>query len=193
MKIYFSAAIYQEKQFGEVYKRIVDQLKKLGHTVNQDTTDTSLDEALNKTDEQRVKYYKQVLGWIASSDVVVLEVSFPSTLHIGHEITIALDKGKPVVALYKKGHEPSFFLGLEHDKLLWVEYTESDLEKTLTDSLEFAMQQSDVRFNFFISPQIGTYLDWVSQKRRLPRAVYLRRLIEEDMKSNKEYGEGKDA
>lgn len=191
MKIYFSAAIYQEKQFGPIYKRIVDQLKKLGHTINQDTTETSLAEALNKTDEQRVKYYKQVLGWIASSDVVVLETSFPSTLHIGHEITIALDKGKPVVALYKKGFEPSFFLGLEHEKLLWVEYTDADLEKSLSDSLDFALQQSDVRFNFFISPQIGTYLDWVSKNKRIPRAVYLRRLIEEDMKSSSEYSESK--
>lgn len=191
MKIYFSAAIYQEKQFGSIYKRIVDQIKKLGHTINQDTTETSLEDALNKTDEQRVKYYKQVLSWIAGSDVVVLETSFPSTLHIGHEITLALDKGKPVVALYKKGFEPSFFLGLEHEKLLWVEYTDSDLEKSLTDSLDFALQQSDVRFNFFISPQIGIYLDWVSKNKRIPRAVYLRRLIEEDMQNSKEYSASK--
>jgi hypothetical protein len=150
-----------------------------------------LEDALNKTDEQRIKYYKQVLAWIASSDVVVLEVSFPSTLHIGHEITLALDKGKPVVALYKKGFEPSFFLGLEHEKLLWVEYTDADLEKSLTDSLDFALQQSDVRFNFFISSQIGIYLDWISKNKRIPRAVYLRKLIEEEMQHNSEYNESK--
>lgn len=191
MKIYFSAAIYQQKQFGANYKRIVDQVKKLGHTVNQDTTETSLEDALNKTDDQRIKYYKQVLNWIASADVVVLEVSFPSTLHIGHEITLALDKGKPVVALYKKGFEPSFFLGLEHEKLLWVEYTDDNLEKSLSDALDFAVQTSDVRFNFFISPQIGVYLDWVSKNKRIPRAVYLRRLIEDDMKNNSDYTESK--
>lgn len=189
MKIYFSAAIYQEDKFGTMYKKIVDQLKKLGHEVMQDTTETSLEQAVNKNDDQRVKYYKQVLSWIAKSDVVVLEVSFPSTLHIGHEITLAIDKGKPVVALYKKGYEPSFFLGLEHEKLLWVEYSDDDIERVIKDSLDFAVQQSDVRFNFFISPQIGSYLDWISKNKRIPRAVYLRRLIENDMKENKEYSE----
>lgn len=189
MKVYFSAAIYQSKEFGSIYRRIVATLEKQGHTVSQDTTETSLDEAVNKNDDQRVRYYKKVLGWIAAADLVVLEVSFPSTLHIGHEITLALDKGKPVVALYKKGHEPSFFLGLEHEKLLWVEYSDQDLEKTLVESLDFAMQQVDVRFNFFISPRIGSYLDWISKNKRLPRAVYLRRLIEEDMNRNNDYVE----
>lgn len=187
MKVYFSAAIYQEKQFGDSYKTIVDRLKKLGHEVMQDTTETSLNDAINKNDDERVKYYKKVLGWIAKADVVVLEVSFPSTLHIGHEITLALDKGKPVVALYKKGYEPSFFLGLEHEKLLWAEYTENDLTRVVDESIEFAEQRSDVRFNFFISPEIGTYLDWVSKNKRIPRAVYLRKLIESDMRENKEY------
>jgi hypothetical protein len=52
---------------------------------------------------------------------------------------------------------------------------------------DYLSDTQDVRFNFFISPQIGNYLDWVSKNKRIPRAVYLRRLIEEDMKNNKEY------
>jgi len=72
-----------------------------------------------------------------------------------------------------------------------VEYTLPELKRTLDYGLEEALNQVDVRFNFFISPQIGRYLDWVSQKKRIPRAVYLRKLIEEEMNSNTEYGEVK--
>ena len=75
------------------------------------------------------------------------------------------------------------------EALYFVEYTDTNLEKVLEEYIEYAKEHSDTRFNFFISPQIGTFLDWISRKKKLPRAVYLRRLIEEDMKLNKEYDE----
>ena len=36
-----------------------------------------------------------------------------------------------------------------------------------------------------LKPKIANYLDWIARKKRTPRAVYLRRLIEEDMKASK--------
>lgn len=187
MKIYFSGAIAQKDVFGKYYDSIVSCLKKMGHEVFEDTTVTSLTDAVNKTDKERMDYYKKVLKWIAGSDVVVVEVSFPSTLHIGHEITIALEKGKPVMGLYREGYEPSFFLGLQDEKLMWVKYSDDSLDKDLKYAMELISEKIDTRFNFFISPKIGNYLDWVSKKKRLPRAVYLRKLIEEDMKKNREF------
>lgn len=186
MKVYFSAAIAQKDRFGKYYEEIVDELKRLGHTVYQDTTEVTLEEAVSKSDTQRIDYYKQVLDWIAKADLVVLEVSFPSTLHIGHEVSLALEKGKPVVALYYKGFEPSFFLGKAEDRLLWVEYDDENVRKELMYAIETASEQQDTRFNFFISPRIAGYLDWVAKNKRIPRAVYLRRLIEEDMQQNPE-------
>lgn len=187
MKIYFSAAIFQKEKFGDSYQKIVDSLKNEGHTVLQDTVETSLKEAVEKTDIERVAYYKQVLKWIATSDAVVVEVSFPSTLHIGHEITLALEKGKPVIGLYKKGFEPSFFLGLEQDKLIWVEYDEASLEKDIKYALDMAANIMDTRFNFFISPRHQNFLDWISKTKKIPRAVFLRNLIEEEMEKDDEY------
>ncbi len=187
MKIYFSAAIAQKDTFGGSYEDIVGHLKGLGHDIFEDTTVTSLSDAVNKTDKERMDYYKKVLKWIASCDVVVAEVSFPSTLHIGHEITLALEKGKPVLGLYREGYEPSFFLGLQDEKLVWVKYTDNSLAEDIKYAMELISEKIDTRFNFFISPKIGAYLDWVSKKRRVPRAVYLRRLIEEDMKKNREF------
>jgi hypothetical protein len=49
------------------------------------------------------------------------------------------------------------------------------------------LENIDTRFNFFISPKIGNFLDWIAKKKKLPRAVYLRKLIEDDMDKNKEY------
>ena len=187
MKVYFSAAIVQKDKFGSYYDRIVKSLKNNGHQVFEDTTKVDLQEALRKDDNERIAYYKQVLKWIAQADVVVLEVSFPSTLHIGHEISLALEKGKPVLALYAKGHEPAFFLGKEDEKLFWTEYTKDNLEEELKSTLEMAYDSADTRFNFFISPSQSAYLDWVAKNKKIPRSVYLRDLIQKDMDKSKEY------
>lgn len=187
MKAYFTAALYQKAKFDDKYHQIVEILKQNDFDVFEDTTKVSLEEAVDKSDSERVDYYKRVLKWIDKSNLVVAEASFPSTLSIGHEITLASEKGKPVIVLYMEGRDPSFLLGLKSDKIIWVEYNEKNLSEMLTKALVKAKDQSDVRFNFFVSPKILNYLDWVAKKRMTPRSVFLRDLIEKEMKKDKEY------
>jgi hypothetical protein len=124
---------------------------------------------------------------IANCDVVVCEASFPSTISIGHEVSVALDKGKPIIALYQPKKEPGVLEGINSERFMLLEYTQKDLKEVLDYGMEGAVEQIDVRFNFFISPKISKYLDKVSKETKTPRAVYLRNLIEEDMDSNDEY------
>jgi len=187
MKIHFVAAISQREDYGVYYDRIMDVFKhndwKLvaDHIVGKD-----LDRIMHQTDEEKVEHYKKVMKWVGLADLVVAEASFPSTVHVGHEISLALEKGKPVVVLYKEGRAPVFLQGLESERLVVEEYNDSNLERVLMDSIKYASEQQDTRFNFFISPRIGTYLDWVAKHKRIPRAVYLRKLIERDMQNNQE-------
>jgi hypothetical protein len=88
-----------------------------------------------------------------------------------------------------KGKKPNILTHQGRDLLYLVEYSAENLKAQLSEYIEFAKINSDTRFNFFISPQIGSYLDLISHHKKLPRAVYLRRLIEDDMKLNKEYDE----
>jgi len=53
--------------------------------------------------------------------------------------------------------------------------------------LHYANKQQDSRFNFFINPKLLAYLDWIARSKRLPRAVFLRKLIEDRMKQDVEY------
>jgi len=185
MRVYFSGAIYQKEKFLNSYKRIVGTLEKEEYEVFEDTTKVSLEEAVNKTDEQRVDYYKRVLKWIDKCDLVVIEASFPSTLSIGHEIAISLEKGKSVVIMYQEGFEPAFLLGLKHEKVEWVKYNPNNLEGVLASALKKVKKNIDVRFNFFVSPKILAYLDWVAEKRMIPRSVFLRNLIEKEIRKDK--------
>jgi hypothetical protein len=67
-------------------------------------------------------------------------------------------------------------------KNCWVQRWEHQL--VLEKAIEYAINQQEVRF---ISPNIGRYLDWISKVKKIPRSVYLRALIERDMKENTEF------
>lgn len=188
MKIYFTASILSKAEYGKDYQTIVDSLRKLGHSVVSEhiLTKTS-DQVLSQSEEAQHRYYRAMLAKINDCDLMVAEVSFPSTVHIGHELTLALEKGKPVLALHQKGKRPVLFWGIDSEKFYLAEYSLDNLEDILEDSIEYLSDQQDVRFNFFISPKIQQYLDWVAKYRRTPRAVYLRELLEKDMRDNKDW------
>lgn len=188
MKIYFTAAISQHKEFGAYYQRIKECLEKSGHVVVSGNLFRMTEKTIaSESEKERLRWYETSLKNINRADLVVVEISFPSTVNVGHELSVALDKGKPVVALFRDDRDPIFLRGRDEDKLYIFPYNEDDLENVIRAGIEYASEQQDTRFNFFISPAIGNYLDWIAKKRKLPRAVYLRKLIEEDMKNNKEY------
>ena len=178
MTFYFSAALTQKKQFGKYYQCIVQYLESQGHRVLQDTTKTTFKQAVEKTDYERFSYYQQVITWIKKADAVILEVSFPSTLHIGHEVSLAIDQGKPVVALYQFSAEPSFFLGLDHQLVHWQAYREKTIIQSLQRGLRFVQDYAYIRYNFSMSVQQYRYLDVCAQSRRMSKAAFIRSLID---------------
>lgn len=186
MKIYFTASVFQKDLYGDNYEKIVNILTKLGHAViHNHVTSRSMVDINKLTESDNIEHYKKVKKWISDSDLVVAEVSFPSTLNVGHEITLAIEKGKPVICLYSKGKVSTFFQAIKSDKLIYHEYLPDQIEKILKDDIFQVLENTDTRFNFYISPEIGRYLDWVSQHKKLPRAVFLRSLLEKAMKLEK--------
>ena len=188
MKVYFSGSAYYHKEYLFAYKKIKQVLLNQGTTVLGNIVELQPEEYNNWTDETRVSNYRQILHWIDQCDFAVIESSYPSTLHVGHEISLLTEKGKPVVALYHQDHKPKMFVSGEDVKIIWVEYkNESELEAKLGDAIEIAKKNMDIRFNFFITPPMISYMDWLSEKKRIPRSVYLRGLIDKEMHANKEY------
>jgi len=188
MRIFFDGSIAGKKELGEKYKAIYAALEKTGgKLLESPVMQYEVKDVLKDDSKAAADHYEELLKLIKKADVCVFEVSFPS-IGIGHEITVALQQSKPVIALQAKGTRVNRVLdGIRDDRFQLLEYTDSDVALVVADAVSYATEQQDTRFNFFISPQIGAYLDRVSKERRLPRAVYLRRLIEEDMDGNEEY------
>jgi hypothetical protein len=92
-----------------------------------------------------------------------------------------------VVALYTADSKPVFIAGINNKKFFLVEYDKENIEKVLKKTFKEVSSLVDVRFNFFVSPKILTYLDWVGQKRMVPKSVFLRNLIEKEMRKEKDF------
>lgn len=188
MKVYFSGSLYYKDKYLSIYKKIIEVLEKNGCEVFEDTMTQTIHQSLTMTDDEKMVNYRNILKWIGESDYSVLEGSFPSTLHIGHEISITLEKNKPVIILYQKGAEPTVLRGLKDDRIIWVEYSnEKDLESGLEDAIFEIKEHLDIRFNFFIDSKLLDYLDWVAVERKIPRSVFIRELLKKEMEKEEKY------
>jgi nucleoside 2-deoxyribosyltransferase len=101
MKIYFACSIVGGRQDEVAYQAIVDAMLADGHEVPT---------AINAGDGWKTlegspdpnEVYRRDTEWIDDSRAVVAEVSTPSH-GVGYEISYALDRGKAVLCLYKRG------------------------------------------------------------------------------------------
>lgn len=186
MKVYFTASARGIPDYRDRYNLIFTTIKQLGHTNIDDLVVTlnGADDLYHQDSrESQVQLFQKTVQLIREADVVVLEVSTHS-LSMGFVIHKALEIGKPVIALYAEDNTPYFASGIIDDKFQVVDYDAENIKQILSDSLEYAQEKNDTRFNFFVAPKHITYLDWIAKTKRIPRSVYLRKLIEKDKAAN---------
>lgn len=191
MKIYFVASPRAIGGEGSFLRQMYDYLKK-SNSMTSDLLvrldEDNVKEFYGASHKEVVEHYKKTMLAIKKADMVIVEVSLHS-MSMGFIVNKALELNKPVIALYKKGFEPYFFSGIENEKLRILEYTDKVWQETLDQAVNFGKGSGDVRFNFFVSPKILAYLDWVAKTKKLPRAVFLRELIEKEMRKDKGFRE----
>lgn len=188
MKVYFSASISEMNPTAkDNYKSIVDTLESFGHSVIANHVLMRNSDSYDGQDEKEaISIQRKLTKWKKQADLVVVEVSNKS-FGVGQEISMAVSSNKPVIALYNSDKEPHILKDEGTDLILLVKYNQQNLRQVLKEAVEYSAEQQDIRFNFFISPYLVHYLDWVAKTKRVPRSVYLRDLIEKDMKENEEY------
>lgn len=190
MQVYFVASSrLVEKDmdlYGRMYKCISNGNKMISKKVLR-WLKMGVKDLRHKSLKFKQENYKESVKCVKKAEVVVMEVSGHS-MSAGYLICRALDMNKVVIALYKKETKPVFIGGIINPKLFLVEYDESNLEEIVKETFRKIMKLIDVRFNFFVNPKILTYLDWVTSKKKMPKSVFLRNLINKEMKKDKEFG-----
>lgn len=183
MKVYFTSTIKAKKTLQENFELIYKTIEELGY---KNVTDFLLkvdpEKFYSRSSHVAEEHYGEMFKKIKTSDAVVLEISTHS-LGMGYLVNLVLEMGKPVVLLHTKEASPFLFKFIRDERLQIWEYNQENLKEVLEDALEEAKQMMSVRFTFFVTPKIIRFLDWVAKKKKEPRAVYLRKLIEKAIKS----------
>lgn len=182
MRAYFTASIVGRKYHLGNYQKIGEILR--AHNVevmDEHILNVSEKDIQMQSKDVRLKFHQRLEDWVNASDFLVAETSFPS-ISVGYEISMALDRGKPVLILYSEGDPPSLFAYHENEKIVSEFYTADTLPGIITDFLHFVRGEADTRFTFFISSKQAAYLAKQGKKHRVPKSVYLRNLIDKDMK-----------
>jgi hypothetical protein len=185
MKVYFSSSMRAKKINGDIFTKIYQTIIDLGYKHTSDfLLKADPDEFYQRTPKDEKEFYKKMVSQIKSADVCVFEVSRHS-LGIGYAVNMALDFGKPVVLLHQSGRKPYLFSAVKTDKLKLVEYNMTNLKGLLQDMLDEARSNIDIRFTFFITPKINQFLRYITRVKKIPRAVYLRTLLDKEMEKEK--------
>ena len=189
MKLYFVASArlvdIEPKLYSRMYVCLSAEGKMLSDKVMK-WVKTGVKDMTGATQKIKRENYIQSLDSVKKADIVIMEVSGHS-MSMGYLISKALEMNKPVIALHKREHMPVFIKGINDPRLVISEYDNENVEQVIKGALKKADSLIDVRFNFFVNPRILNYLDWVAQKRMQPRSVFLRNLIEHEMKKDKEF------
>ncbi len=103
MKIYFCGSIRGGRDLAETYAKMIRMLGQYGQVL---TEHLGSNEEIERKD--RILSDKEIhdrdFQWILESDLLVAEVTIPS-LGVGYEIGRAIEIGKPVLCLFKKGSD----------------------------------------------------------------------------------------
>lgn len=181
MTIYFTASIVGKKWYLAHYQQIISLLQARGHTVISDhIMDTSKSRMNLESRDEVASFQEQLDTWISTCDFVIAEVSHPS-ISVGYEISLALQRRKPVLILYSEGQPPKFFAFSRDENVICEHYTTESLSDTLDTFIDYVSGIHEMRFTFFITPTIAAHMEKISKERNIPKSAYLRSLIEKDM------------
>ncbi len=185
MQVFFTATYQGQKQFGNFYKKIFDEIKNLGYTmVDEEIVNIKYEDYIKKMEEGRefqVKNYLTTIDCIKKSDICVLETSAHS-LGLGFIVQKCLEMSKPTVVLYNESNTPYFLAGIMDEKMIVKSYNEKNLKKVVKESLDNARERRDKRFNFFLSPKLLDYLEVASKKEGVTKSKLIRDLIVDHMR-----------
>lgn len=173
LHVYFSAPSISNDEQKELFTSIRNTLNELGHHITYDWLRDTV------KDEPKQLFEKAFQG-INEADVVIAEVTFPST-GVGQQIALATSKKIPVVALYAKGKEPAsrFTAGSENELLKVIEYQKDNLKDILKDILDDIGKERFEKFNFISTREINETLEEESQNLNISRSRLLRQIVRE--------------
>lgn len=105
------------------------------------------------------------------------------------EIALAFTNYIPVLLLYREGAgtAPRGLRGVDNELLQILPYCDDTLPDILKAGVEFAREQLARRIYVSLTQPLLRYLNWIERTHKLNQSMYLRMLVEADMRDNRAY------
>jgi len=186
MKIGLLSSHRGQKQFEKEHAGIVSYLEKKGHQVVH-SMDMTIEKLIPLSYPEREAIFMEFYTKLEDCDIVIAECSIQST-QVGFGLAHIRSKGKPIVILSIKGVGGEFATPGETysnvDNMFVSEYDLGTLSKVLDDALEYMQPHIDKRFTMIFPAYLLAKVEEVAHKKKLPKAVFIRQLIEQELQKN---------
>lgn len=138
MNIYFSANARDMESSIDKYRLIIKAVRESGNTVIHDWTEVAVFRGHMVLDKIRwQELFREAQMGIDNAALVIAEVSGRNVFGVGYEVSSALNKGKPVLALVEKNQiDTSYINGIVHPLLTVKSYSVRDLAKNVKAFIE---------------------------------------------------------
>ena len=192
MKVHFACSTSELEVYSKNYLDIWSIIREQGHAITRDwiknAVATFKDYEKGKYKVDRADIYNKAIESVLASDFVVIEGTV-SSFSIGHQLTLALSKNKPVLFLVyrdagenKNKLQNSFVHGINSSFLKVAKYSSvEDIKRILID---FFNNNSSIatKFNIVLNKEIDNYLDWASFYYKMNKSEFIRDIINKHMK-----------
>lgn len=186
MRIGFLTSHRGQEQFPELHWEIIHFLEKKGHEVIH-SMDVSLASLIPKSYPEREKIFLEYFKRLDTCDVVLAECSIQST-KVGFGLAYLREKGKPIIIVSEKGSQGDYSTSgevySEIENMIVAEYTKDTLLSVIAETIELMDERLDKRFTMIFPAWLMAKLETTARDKKLPKAVYIRQLLEESLKKD---------
>lgn len=196
MKVFFTCSTSKFNEYQDLYLTINQEIKNQGHNLVSDWITEFGKGSAQKNKEEENKAYEKIISLISESDVVIVEGTVGS-LSIGHIITLATQRDKPVLLLsYLPEKHEKFFINefTESNKpslVMKVEYEKANLSHILDNFFSLYKDGGKFRFNLLLDSDVREYLNWASDNYDKTKSAIIRDLVRAEAKQDKKYVQSK--
>jgi 2'-deoxynucleoside 5'-phosphate N-hydrolase len=192
MKIYLTTSFRHKENIEEIITKVINYSRNEGHSINDIFPIFENDTDERPIQGKSIEDSNKVVKYIKNADIVVAELSHPSS-GVGFEISLALTEKKPVLVLVHGQNKANLSALIKNNssKYLTVKsYTSaSEIEGVLKYFFKDAKEKIDTKFILIIPPEIDKYLEWNARERGIPKAEITRDAIEKIMQKDEKYQE----
>lgn len=202
MEVFFTCPVQGILKNKKYYLRARQIILAQGHELTRDWLPTLIAKAKKKKEKITPlhKFYGPVMKTIIAADAVIVDATV-TTIDLGHQINIALDKGKPTLILNRRLSQKQLdgllINGARSSLLTLRNYKNfKDLEKNIKEFLLKNTRKERVRMNLVLDRKYNDFIEWAAFKYRMSKTDVIKNALRSKLEMDdlyKQYLKGEEA